>query len=49
MCIMYDDLVKNNVIIELKELVEKASEKQNELDSYAKFMKEVILNTYGIN
>lgn len=46
---MYDDLVNNNIIIELENLVKDRKRLKEELDSYAVFMKEVILNTYGVN
>lgn len=45
---MFEDLVKQNIIIDLQKLVDNSAIDE-ELDSYGNFMKEVILNTYGIN
>ena len=45
---MFEDLVKQNIIIDLQKLVDNV-ETSDEVDSYGIFMKEVILNTYGIN
>ncbi len=49
MCIMYDELVKKRIIIEFENLINSAKDENNDVDSYAQFMKEVILNTYGVN
>lgn len=46
---MYDDLVNQNIIIELENLIKDKKKQKEELDSYVAFMKEVILNTYGVN
>ena len=46
---MYDELLKKRIIIEFENLINKAKDENNDIDSYAQFMKEVILNTYGIN
>ena len=48
-CDMYEDLVKQNIIVELKELVDNVESFDNDLDSYCDFMRQVILNTTGIN
>lgn len=45
---MFEDLVKQNIIVELKKLIEDA-EHASDLDNYTDFMREVILNTYGVN
>lgn len=45
----YDELKKENVIIEMNNLVQKAEEFQKEVDAYCEFMKGVILNTSGLN
>lgn len=45
---MYDELLKKRIIIEFTNLLNKVKD-ENETDSYAQFMKEVILNTYGVN
>ena len=49
MCIMYDELLKKRIIIELPNLIKDLKNDDKDIDSYAQFMKEVILNTYGIN
>ncbi len=49
MCIMYDELLKKRIIIEFNNLIKNAKEEDKDKDSYAQFMKEVILNTYGVN
>lgn len=46
---MYEDLLKKRIIIEFSNLVKKAEENKTDLDSYTEFMKETILNTYGVN
>lgn len=46
---MYDELVKRRIIIEFENLINKAKDENNDVDSYAQFMKEVILSTYGVN
>ncbi len=48
MCIMYEELLKKRIIIEFTNLLNDV-EKEDDTDSYAQFMKEVILNTYGVN
>lgn len=45
---MFEDLVKQRVIVELKKLVDNA-ESTSDIDSYTEFMREVILNTSGVN
>lgn len=45
----YNDLKNENIIVELKTLIENADSVKDELDSYCEFMKGVILNTSGIN
>jgi len=50
MCIMYDELLKKRIIIEFNNLIKDAKNNEDkDRDSYAQFMKEVILNTYGVN
>ena len=46
---MYDELLKKRIIIELPNLIKDLKNDDKDIDSYAQFMKEVILNTYGIN
>lgn len=45
---MFDELLKKRIIIEFANLLKDAQAK-DDTDSYAQFMKEVILNTYGVN
>lgn len=45
---MFEELCNQNIIVELKKLVKNADE-VTDLDSYTDFMREVILNTYGVN
>ena len=47
--IMYEDLVRKQIIIELKNLIKKAEEIEQDKDSYCEFMKGMILNTYSAN
>jgi len=49
MCIMYEELLKKRIIIEFNNLIKDAKNEDKDRDSYAEFMKEVILNTYGVN
>ncbi len=46
---MYEDLLKQHIIVEFSNLIKKAQDQKNDLDSYTEFMKETILNTYGVN
>ncbi len=46
---MYEDLKKNDIIIELKTLIKKADEVNTDLEAYCEFMKEVFLATSGLN
>ncbi len=46
---MYEDLKKNDVIVELKTLIDKAEEVQSDIDAYCKFMKQMILSVSGKN
>lgn len=46
---MYEDLLRKQIIIELKNLVEKAENMDEDKDSYCEFMKGMILNTYSVN
>ncbi len=45
---MFEELVEQKIIVELKKLVNN-TDSANDLDSYADFMREVILNTYREN
>lgn len=44
---MFNDLKNENIIIEITNLVKGGIEK--DADEYCQFMKEIILNTSGIN
>ncbi len=46
---MYEDLKKNDIIVELKTLIDKAEEVQSDIDAYCDFMKQTFLATSGIN
>ncbi len=46
---MYEDLKKNDIIVELKTLIDKAEEVQSDVDAYCKFMKQVMLSVSGLN
>lgn len=46
---MYEDLIRNQIIIELKNLIEKAENVESDIDAYCEFMKDMILNTYSAN
>ena len=46
---MYDDLRNEKIIIEIVNLVNDIEEFEEDIDAYCTFMKEVILNTSGIN
>ena len=46
---MYDNLLRKNIVVELKKLVKDANVEITDLDSYTDFMREVILNTYSEN
>lgn len=46
---MYDDLNKEDIILEFQDMVKKAEEFKNDMDCYCEFMKEVFLGTSGIN
>lgn len=48
-CNMYEDLKKQQIIVEIKGLVDKAEEFKTDLDSYCEFMRETFLATSGIN
>ena len=46
---MYDELLRKQIIVELKNLIKKAEVIDEDKDSYCKFMKAMILNTYSTN
>lgn len=46
---MYNDLLREQIIVELKNLVKKAEDLENDKDSYCEFIRGMILNTYSEN
>lgn len=47
---MNEDFFKNqDVIVELKTLIDKADEVQSDIDAYCNFMKQMFLSNSGIN
>ncbi len=46
---MNEEFKKEDVIQELKTLIDAAEEYQSEIDAYCEFMKGMFLNTSGIN
>ena len=46
---MYDELLNKKLIEELKNLIEKAQELEEDRDAFCEFMKGMILNTYSVN
>ena len=46
---MYEDLLRKQIIVELKNLIKKAETIEEDTDTYCEFMKGMILNTYSTN
>lgn len=46
---MYDKLKKNNIIIELKSLIDNSNNDKDDIDEYCEFMKETFLATSSLN
>lgn len=46
---MYEDILRQQIIVEMKNLIQKAEEIEEDKDAYCDFMKAVILNTYSCN
>lgn len=46
---MYEDLKKEQIIVELKNLVDKVEEFKTDVDCYCEFMRETFLATSGLN
>lgn len=46
---MYEDLKREDIIVEMKTLVDKAEEFKSEIDAYCDFMKQTFLATSGLN
>ena len=47
--IMYEELKNEDIIVELKTLIDKAEEVQSDIDAYCEFMKQTFLATSGLN
>lgn len=45
----YNDLKNENIIVELRALVDDVEKVKDEIDCYCEFMKGIILNTSGLN
>jgi hypothetical protein len=46
---MYENLLREKLISEMKNLINKAEEIEKDKDMYCEFMKQMILNTYSDN
>jgi hypothetical protein len=46
---MYEDMLRRQIIIELKSLIDKVETIDEDKDMYCEFMKTMILNTYSAN
>ncbi|MCM1338248.1 MAG: hypothetical protein NC191_01080 [Muribaculaceae bacterium] len=46
---MYEDILRQKVLDEIKVLIKKAEEIEENKDLYCDFMKTMILNTYSCN
>lgn len=47
---MYEELLRMQIILELRNLIDTLEkDKEDYKDSYAEYMKEMILNTYSTN
>lgn len=46
---MYEDLLRKQILIELKDLIERVETIEEDKDTYCEFMKGMILNTYSAN
>lgn len=46
---MYEDLLRKQIIVELKNLIKKAEDIEDDNDAYCEFMRGMILNTYSVN
>jgi len=46
---MYEDLLRKQIIVELKNLIKKAEDIEDDKDTYCEFMRGMILNTYSAN
>jgi hypothetical protein len=46
---MYEEIKRREIIVELKNLIDKVESIEEDKDVYCEFMKEMILNTYSTN
>ena len=46
---MYEELKRERIIVELKELINKSDDVKDDVDSYCEFMKETFLAVSGLN
>ncbi len=46
---MYEELKKKKIIVELRDLINKADEFKDDVDCYCEFMRETFLATSGLN
>lgn len=46
---MNEDFLNNDILKEIKTLVDKADEVQEDIDNYCAFMKQMFLSNSGIN
>lgn len=46
---MYEELKNNDIIVEMKTLIDTAEEFQSDIDAYCDFMKQTFLATSGLN
>ena len=46
---MNEDFLNNDILNEIKTLVDKADEVQSDIDSYCAFMKQMFLSNSGLN
>lgn len=46
---MYEELLRMQIILELRSLIDNIENEENYRDSYIEFMREMILNTYSTN
>ncbi len=46
---MYEEFKKNDIIVEMKTLIDTAEEYKDEINAYCEFMKGVFLATSGLN
>lgn len=45
----FENLKNENIIIEIKTLIDQSVDDLDDIDSYCEFMREMILNTSGLN